>query len=64
MKHNKRYLLFVYPDYYPAGGWGDLLGAYKTLQEAQEAREEYGFSDNNQIIDMFTLEDAEPLAKD
>ena len=24
----KRYLLFAGPDYYPAGGWRDLMGDY------------------------------------
>lgn len=30
------YLLFAGSNYYPAGGWQDLQGTYKTLQEALE----------------------------
>ena len=36
----KRYLLFSYPEYYPAGGWGDFDDSFHTLLEAQEAAKE------------------------
>lgn len=31
----KRFLVFVYEDHYPAGGWGDFVGSFGTLAEAQ-----------------------------
>ena len=30
----KRYAVFVYEFYYPAGGWDDFRGDYDTLEEA------------------------------
>lgn len=30
----KRYLLFMYDQYYPSGGWGDFKGSFDTLEEA------------------------------
>jgi len=30
----KKYLVFSYPDYYPSGGWSDLLCKVDTLEEA------------------------------
>jgi hypothetical protein len=31
----KRYVVFGYEEYYPAGGWGDFKGSYETLEEAK-----------------------------
>lgn len=36
----KKYLLFAYGQYYPAGGMGDLHGTYDTIKEAKEIIEE------------------------
>lgn len=53
----KRFLVFVYDEYYPAGGWGDLLGSYDTIAEAVSAglaekrREHRDFVD---IVDLQT----------
>jgi hypothetical protein len=33
----KRFLLFAYPRYYPAGGEGDVLGDFDTLQDVAAA---------------------------
>lgn len=30
-----RYLVFVYRDYYPNGGWGDIAGGFATEGEAR-----------------------------
>jgi len=30
----KRFLAFAYPDYYPAGGQGDFIGDFDTLEAA------------------------------
>ncbi len=35
----KRFLLFVYMDYYPGGGIDDLKGSFDTLAEAIEHTE-------------------------
>lgn len=32
----KRYMLFAFETYYPAGGSGDVRGEYDTLDEAKE----------------------------
>lgn len=37
----KRYLLFIYPHYYPAGGWNDLVASFNDIMEAQKAAAEY-----------------------
>jgi hypothetical protein len=31
----KRYLVFAYDQYYPAGGWGDFQAAFDSLDEAK-----------------------------
>lgn len=33
----KRFLLFAYDSHYPAGGWGDFMGSFDTLDEARAA---------------------------
>jgi hypothetical protein len=33
----KRYLLFGFDGYHPAGGWRDYFGEYETLEEAKNA---------------------------
>ena len=30
----KRYLLFMYDNYYPSGGWSDFRGDFDTVEEA------------------------------
>lgn len=34
---DKRFLLFGYDNYYPAGAMSDLLGSFSTLEEALQA---------------------------
>jgi hypothetical protein len=43
----KRYWLFCYYDYYPAGGLNDLQGTFSTVKAAQIAR----IGNNYQIWD-------------
>ena len=31
----KRYAVFAFNDYYPVGGWDDLLGWYESIEEAR-----------------------------
>ena len=55
----KRYVVFAYSNYYPAGGWSDHVGSFDTLYEAQHnaeiARTE-GRHDFTDIIDLLTGE--------
>lgn len=32
----KKYIVFGYDQYYPAGGLGDVVGSFDTLDEAKE----------------------------
>lgn len=47
----KRFLVFGYDAYYPAGASGDQVGSYDTLQEAAEAAEK-DISAHNDILDL------------
>lgn len=46
----KRYAVFAYDSYYPAGGWEDLIGQAETLEEARALRPPE--RDNWQIVDL------------
>jgi hypothetical protein len=53
----KRYLVFACEQYYPAGGWGDFVGAFETLIEAKKAEqrsEKKGYYTH--IVDLKTLD--------
>lgn len=60
----KRYLAFMYSDYYPDGGWNDFVGSFSTIDEAfafcdkaaQESLQKYYTAKNIQIIDTVTLQ--------
>ena len=47
----KRYLLFGFAGYYPAGGWSDFVGAFDTAEEAKDAS---GREDMYQVVDSTT----------
>jgi hypothetical protein len=49
----RRYALFVFNKYYPAGGWDDFVGTFDSI-EAAKAHPEYGTCDYSQIIDLLT----------
>lgn len=46
----KRYLLFMYDNYYPYGGWSDFKGDFDTVEEAYSAAIGRGF-DYYDIVD-------------
>ncbi|GJL93068.1 hypothetical protein [Hyphococcus sp.] len=52
----KRYALFAYDAFYPAGGWGDFVNAFDTAEEAFKAatktKREY-----SEVIDLHTGEE-------
>ncbi len=49
----KRWLLFTFPDYYPAGGVGDLSGNYDTFEDAVAGANASAFK-NKQVLDTKT----------
>jgi hypothetical protein len=65
----KRYLVFAWDDYYPAGGWGDFVGAFDDLDAAKacaaqctsvegwrgEGHREGRHYDGSEVIDLQTL---------
>ena len=51
----KRYLIFAGADYYPAGGWGDFVGDFDTLEEAIAKAKTLG-SNWKEIIDLMDIE--------
>lgn len=56
MSKVKRFVVFGYPVYYPAGGWSDYRGSFDTFEEARafyDACEE----PNKEIIDLETGEE-------
>lgn len=54
----KRYLVFSYTDYYPKGGWDDLIGMADTENEAiallSSSKDKY--DDNYRIVDTQDIE--------
>lgn len=50
-----KYYLFMFCQYYPRGGWNDLKGSFKTIEEALIYAFQYK-NDNDffQIIDIET----------
>jgi hypothetical protein len=51
----KKYLVFAYDNYYPGGGWNDLLFSYDNFDEAKEALK-VNLLDNHEIVDSTTGE--------
>lgn len=45
-----RYLLFVFHDYYPRGGWHDFAGAFDSLETARSMVPEE--AENWHIVDL------------
>lgn len=52
----KRFLVFHFYAYYPAGGWDDLLGTADTYEEAV-ALAKTSNADNTQIVDTLTMKE-------
>lgn len=51
----KRYVVFAYSNYYPAGGWTDHIGSFDTLEEAQQAAEVARTEDRHDFTDIIDL---------
>ena len=51
----KRYVVFAYCDYYPSGGWSDLVGSYDALEQAQQAAEKARVVDRQDYTDIIDL---------
>lgn len=54
MANLKRYLLFMYDDYYPGGGWNDFRGSFDTPEEAMTEALKLNYDDAD-LIDRETL---------
>jgi hypothetical protein len=68
-KEMKRYLIFSFPDYYPCGGIGDVIGKYEHLADAKDALNSaelspYISSDNCYIWDCMADEKVLDLYND
>jgi hypothetical protein len=50
----KRFLLFIYPEYYPSGGMFDYHSSYDTLEEAYKVAKKCGSYDLWNILDIQT----------
>lgn len=53
----KRYLIFAYDAYYPAGGWSDFKEAFDDYPSALEFADKLQYSDGIELVDLETLED-------
>jgi hypothetical protein len=54
MARLKRYLVFSYAHYYPAGGWDDFISSHESKQEAKDkAREAYEKSCTVEVVDTW-----------
>lgn len=51
----RRFLVFHFYDYYPEGGWNDLMGTVDTYEEAV-ALTKTSKKDITQIVDTTTME--------
>lgn len=59
----KRFIAFSYEDYYPAGGLGDMVGDFDTIEEIIELANKSKF-ENLDILDLQTGESAEGYSWD
>lgn len=54
----KKFLLFGHDTYYPSGGWGDFIGDFDTIEEAQACIDGQKYKrDAYDLIDTETKED-------
>lgn len=47
-----KFILFSYHPLAPRGGWGDFIGSYGTVEEAQRIANSTPDSDSWQIVDL------------
>lgn len=52
----KRYLLFMFDQYYPTGGWNDFRGSFDSIEAATAAVAEAQYCDFWQVVDSQTGE--------
>jgi hypothetical protein len=52
----KRYIVFMYDNFYPTGGWHDYLGRYDTKEEAKEAGLAAQTKTGRDYVDIVDLE--------
>jgi hypothetical protein len=57
----KRFVVFAYGNYYPAGGWSDYTGSYDTVEEAREAARYQREENRNDWTDIVDLQTGENL---
>jgi hypothetical protein len=58
----KRYLLFCGNNYYPNGGWSDLIGAFDTIEECGPPNHFVDRYGDTVEVDWWHLVDTEVLA--
>lgn len=63
MSKPKRYLVFLFPAYYPGGGWSDLAESFDTEAEAVAYANASRY-ENREVVDIETGEDVYRYDKD
>ena len=51
----KKYLVFMFDDYYPGGGWNDFVNSFDSIEEGKKVIWDEK-QDNSQIVDSHTGE--------
>jgi len=51
----KRYLVFIYQDYYPIGGCNDLVATFSNLQDVKTFIKKQKLIKNLDIVDVYDL---------
>ena len=63
MKIMKKYLLFAYDKYYPAGGFNDLFNAYNNEDEANEVARQLIESQSFDYAYVHSIDDIDDIIK-
>ena len=56
-----KYMLFAYNVERPRGGWGDYMGLFDSVEEAEECHNEYEGDNKAQIVDATSLQKVKDL---
>ena len=59
----KKYLLFAYDRYYPAGGFNDLHSAYDNEDEANEVAKQLAEHQAYDYVCVYSLDDIDDIIK-
>ena len=59
----KKYLLFAYDRYYPAGGFNDLYNAYDNEDEANEVAKQLVEHQTYDYVYVYSLNDIDDIIK-